>query len=253
MKTSREFPDNLFGPLIPFRHTIPTHHPPIGTRALILINGLAFVVTLLMSDSGLEQFYYYYGVVPKRFLSTQFASFFPDPAWITLFSSMFLHGGFFHIISNMWILYIFGDNVEDRMGTLRFLLFYLACGLGAMALHVLTNPGSTVPTIGASGAIAGVLGAYLKMYPHSTVLTFIPLFFFIPIIPIPAVLFLSFWFISQFFNGTLSLLAPGEGGGIAWWAHIGGFVAGMYLHPWFLSAKRIASFRAHSVREHWRW
>jgi len=238
--------------MIPLRDTIPTHHPPAVTRALILANAIAFVWTLLMSDANLEQFYYLYGVVPRRFLSPQFARYFPDGAWVTLFSSMFLHGGFLHIISNMWMLYIFGDNVEDRMGGVRFFLFYVLCGLGAMGLHILTNAGSTVPTIGASGAIAGVLGAYLRMYPHSTVLTFIPIVFFIPIIPVPAVIFLSFWFISQFFNGTLSLLSAGDGGGIAWWAHIGGFVAGMYLSPFFLSQKRVAAIRAHAAGTGWR-
>ncbi|MCA9436791.1 MAG: rhomboid family intramembrane serine protease [Candidatus Omnitrophica bacterium] len=239
--------------MIPLRDTIPTYHRPAVTKALIFLNVLAFLGTALISEDALQRFYYFYGVVPKRFLSPQFAQLFPQSAWVTLFTSMFLHGGFFHIVSNMWMLWIFGDNVEDRMGSWRFLLFYLTCGLGAMSLHILTNPGSMVPTIGASGAIAGVLGAYMKMYPHSIVLTFIPIFFIVPIIPIPAVLFLSFWFISQFFNGTLSLLSAAEGGGIAWWAHIGGFPAGMLLAPYFLSEKRIASIRARSVHERRQW
>ncbi len=238
--------------MIPLRDTIPTHHRPVVTRTIILVNVVVFVGTLLLNDARLELVYFKYGVLPKRFLSPHVASQFSEAAWVTLFTSMFLHGGFLHIISNMWMLSIFGDNVEDRMGPIRFLIFYLLCGLGAMSLHILTNGGSMVPTIGASGAIAGVLGAYLKMYPHSTVLTFIPIIFFIPIIPIPAVLFLSFWFISQFFNGTLSLLSTGDGGGIAWWAHIGGFLAGMYLFPYFLSKKRIADIRAHSGQKGWR-
>ena len=237
--------------MIPLKDTIPTYHPPAVTKAIIFLNVVVFAFTALMNEDMLQRFYYLYGVVPKRFFSPQFARFFPDHAWVTLFTSMFLHGGLFHILSNMWMLWIFGDNVEDRMGAIRFLFFYVTCGLGAMALHILTNPGSPVPTIGASGAIAGVLGAYLKMYPHSTVLTFIPIFFVIPILPIPAVLFLSFWFISQFFSGTLSLLSGSEGGGIAWWAHIGGFLAGMLLHPYFLSQKRIAAIRVHAARKRW--
>lgn len=239
--------------MIPLKDTIPTHHRPITTKTLIYLNVSVFLFTLLMTETGIQKVYYLYGVIPKRLLSPQYALSFPEDAWMTLFTSMFLHGGFFHILSNMWMLWIFGDNVEDRMGPVRFLFFYLACGLAAMALHIIAHPGSTTPTIGASGAIAGVLGAYLRMYPHATVLTFIPIIFFIPILPIPAVVFLGFWFISQFFQGTLSLVSAGSEGGIAWWAHIGGFLAGMYLHPLFLSARRIAAIRAHSVRERLRW
>jgi membrane associated rhomboid family serine protease len=147
--------------------------------------------------------------------------------YITLLSSMFMHGGWMHIIGNMWSLWIFGDNVEDRMGRGGFLLFYLLSGLAAGAVHIVTNPGSTVPTVGASGAIAGVMGAYLLLFPHSSVVTMVPVFFFLQVIEVPAILFLGFWFLSQLFSGTLALAVAGtQAGGVAWWAHIGGFVVG---------------------------
>jgi membrane associated rhomboid family serine protease len=147
--------------------------------------------------------------------------------YFTLLSSMFLHGGWMHIIGNMWSLWIFGDNVEDRMGRGGFLLFYLLSGLAAGAVHVVTNPASRVPTVGASGAIAGVMGAYLLLFPHASVVTMVPIFFFLQVVEIPAVFFLGFWFLSQLFSGTLSLAAAGpQAAGVAWWAHIGGFVVG---------------------------
>lgn len=156
---------------------------------------------------------------------------------MALFSSMFLHGGWLHLLGNMWILWIFGDNVEDRLGRARFLGLYLASGLAAAFLHVLTNPSSPVPTVGASGAIAGVMGAYFRFFPHARVETIVPPFFLGPVFDFPAVFFLGWWFFLQFFNGAMSLGAAGPGfSGIAWWAHVGGFVFGFAVS---LTARRL--------------
>jgi membrane associated rhomboid family serine protease len=152
-----------------------------------------------------------------------FERFFP------LFSSMFLHGGWFHIIGNMLYLWIFGDNVEDRLGHGRFVLFYILCGLAAALTQIYLNPTSKVPMVGASGAVAGILGAYLLLFPHSRILALIPLGFFIQFAEIPALVFLVFWFLMQFLSGAVSLTAASSGGGVAWWAHIGGFAGGMAL------------------------
>ena len=143
---------------------------------------------------------------------------------------MFLHGGWLHLIGNMWYLWIFGDNIEDRLGHFAYLIFYLLCGLGAGIVHTILNAGTEIPSVGASGAIAGVLGAYVVSYPFARVLTLVPIFVFLQVIEIPALLVLGFWFVMQFLSGTASLaVAGGNAGGVAWWAHVGGFVIGMIL------------------------
>jgi membrane associated rhomboid family serine protease len=146
--------------------------------------------------------------------------------WLPIFTSMFLHGGWLHFLGNMLYLWIFGDNVEDRLGHLRYLVFYVLCGVAAALLHIFTNHGSTLPTVGASGAIAGVLGAYLVFFPGARVLALVPILFFFQLMELPALIFLGFWFVIQFFSGALSL-ASQPVGGTAWWAHIGGFMAGV--------------------------
>lgn len=226
--------------MIPIRDTIPTHHAPVATRILIGLNLVVFVFEMILSEGQLERLIYLFGVVPIRFTNPEMAAYwgFPENYAVTLLTSAFLHGGFAHIVMNLWMLWIFGNNVEDRMGSFRFFLFYLLCGILSMACHVFTNWNSQVPAIGASGAIAGVLGAYFMMFPRSVILTFIPIFLFIPI-PVPAYFFLLFWFIGQFFNGAVALVSPGDGAGIAWWAHIGGFLAGIALYRLFLSEKRM--------------
>lgn len=182
---------------------------------------------------NLKSFLYIYGVIPHRFFTSDFDPYLLGlselpPPYLTLFTSMFLHGGWVHFISNMLFLWIFGDNVEDRMGHLRYLIFYLSCGVIAGVAHIYTNSESLLPTIGASGAIAGVLGAYFRLFPYSRIVTLIPYFLFWQIIEIPAVLFLGFWFLIQFLSGTLSLGLP-ISSGVAWWAHIGGFASGFLL------------------------
>jgi membrane associated rhomboid family serine protease len=202
--------------MIPLRDVIPSRTTPYVTIGIIALNVLAFGFELSLSPGARQQFVRGFGVVPAEF------------AWPGLISSMFLHGGWLHIIGNMWYLWIFGDNVEDRMGHLRYLVFYILAGVAAGLAQVLVNPDSYVPTIGASGAIAGVMGAYFVLYPRSRVLTLIPLFIFIEIVEIPAVFFLGFWFLMQLFSGAGSIAhTAGSQGGIAFWAHVAGFLAGL--------------------------
>jgi membrane associated rhomboid family serine protease len=164
---------------------------------------------------------------------------------------MFLHGGWLHLIGNMWVLYLFGDNVEDRMGPARYLAFYLLCGLAASLTHYAINPGSTVPTLGASGAISGVLGAYLLLFPTARVITLVPVFIIPFFFEIPAVVYLGFWFVMQLFSGTLSLAGAEPPEGVAWWAHVGGFVTGMALLPVFKKSRK--QYRHYYADEYWPW
>jgi membrane associated rhomboid family serine protease len=157
-------------------------------------------------------------------------------SWLRILSSMFLHGGWFHIISNLWILIIFGDNVEDRMGGMRYLIFYLLSGTAAALLQAGLYPDSPIPMIGASGAIAGVLGAYLILYPRARVASIVPIVFIFTVIELPALIFLGFWFISQLFQGWLALQGA-DMGGVAWWAHIGGFIFGLVMVRLFVSRR----------------
>jgi hypothetical protein len=203
--------------MIPLRDVIPSRTFPIVTVLLIAVNALAFVYEILLPDLGLPRFLQIYGVVPAFF------------AWPDVLTSMFLHGGWLHFLGNMLYLWIFGDNVEDRLGHFRFTGFYLLCGTAAALAHVASNPQSMVPTIGASGAIAGVMGAYFVLYPRSRILTLVPLFVVWELIEVPAILFLGIWFLMQLFSGVGSLAAgpeTGAMGGIAFWAHVAGFVAG---------------------------
>jgi hypothetical protein len=209
--------------MIPLKDDIPSSRFPVVNAALIAANCLAFVLELSLGGQA-GTFIHTWGIVPRRLLESG------PSGWVTILSSMFLHGGWAHIIGNMLYLYIFGDNVEDAMGHLPYLVFYLACGCGAAWAHVLTNASSSVPTVGASGAIAGVLGAYLVLYPRAGVLTLVPLGFFLQVVRIPALLVLGFWIVIQVFSGLVSLpLAKAAGGGVAWFAHVGGFLAGLGL------------------------
>jgi membrane associated rhomboid family serine protease len=170
---------------------------------------------------------------------------------IPLFTHMFLHGGWLHIISNLWILYIFGDNVEDRMGSVRYLIFYLLSGVAAAFTQALIGPGSRIPALGASGAIAGVLGAYVVLFPRGRVTTLIPLFYVPWFVEISAVFFIGFWFVVQLFSGFISL-GNVQGGGVAWWAHIGGFVFGV-LFCRFFTPQRHPAYTRQYPDEYWPW
>ena len=195
---------------------------PVVNLLLIAANILAFLYELQMDPQALPGFISTWGLIPARFLND------PTGTWLTILTAMFLHGGWFHILSNMWVLYIFGDNVEARMGGLRYLIFYLLSGTSAALLQSYVLPASQVPMIGASGAIAGVLGAYLILFPSARVASLVPIFFIFTVIEIPAVIFLLFWFASQLFSGWLALQG-GSASGIAWWAHVGGFVFGLIM------------------------
>jgi membrane associated rhomboid family serine protease len=206
--------------MIPLRDVIPSRTFPALVIAIIVLNALAFLLEQTLSEREIAVFVREYGLVPADF------------AWSSVFTSMFLHGGWMHFLGNMLFLWIFGDNVEDRMGHGRFVVFYLICGTIAALAHVATEPSSPIPTIGASGAVAGVMGAYFVLYPHSRILTLLPFFIFWQIIEVPAVLFLGLWFLLQLFSGVGTMLMATQGapaGGIAFWAHIAGFVAGVVL------------------------
>lgn len=217
--------------MIPIRDTTRSRNYPIVNTFLISLNVLLFFIQL-MQGPGQTRFILTYGLVPARYSVPAIAAHFTlSQQILALFTFMFLHGGFWHILGNMWSLYIFGDNVEDRLGPLRYLIFYLLCGWASGLFHLFTNWHSQIPTIGASGAIAGVMGAYLLLYPNSKILTLIPIFFIPYFIEIPAFFFLGIWFLLQFLGAAGS---HGQAGGIAWWAHVGGFVAGMVLLKLFL-------------------
>ena len=224
--------------MIPLRDTIPARNYPLVNNLIIGSNVVIFLVQLLQG-AGLDRFIYIYGLVPARYSVPQIAAYFSTGQQIfSIFSFMFLHGGFWHLLGNMWSLYIFGDNVEDRLGHFRYLLFYLICGLASGLTHLVLNLNSNVPTIGASGAIAGVMGAYFILHPRSKILTLIPIFFIPYFIEIPAFFFLGFWFILQFISAAGS---HGQIGGIAWWAHIGGFVFGIVFLKVFLALPSAAA------------
>jgi membrane associated rhomboid family serine protease len=203
--------------MIPLRDIIPSRTTPIVTISLITLNVLVFAYELSLGRA-VDAFTLSYALIPAAF------------SWMTVFTSMFLHGGFMHVAGNMLYLWIFGDNVEDRMGHGRFLVFYLLCGVAAALAQAITVSDSVVPMVGASGAIAGVMGAYFVLYPRSRIVALVPLFFFFQVIEVPAILFLGIWFLMQFLSGVGSIASSIRGapaGGIAFWAHVAGFVAGI--------------------------
>jgi len=210
--------------MIPIRDAIRSKNFPAVNVFIIVLNIIAFAWELL-HGSDLNEIFYLYGIVPVRYSNLEVAAHFTGfQQYLPFLTSLFLHGGFLHIIMNMWFLYIFGDNVEDRLGHIRYLAFYLVCGIAAGLVHLLTNWNSKIPTVGASGAISGVMGAYLILYPRSRILTLIPIFFFFQFVELPAFIFLGFWILIQLFSAGLT---PRNVGGVAFWAHIGGFFAGL--------------------------
>jgi len=214
--------------MFPIRDTIPRRHFPYSVFALIAVNLFVFIRELSLPADATEQFLYLFGLVPARFTNLDWAASIGFPrTYLPFLSTMFLHGGWLHIIGNMWVLWIFGDNVEDRMGPIRFLLFYFLCGIAAGVVHVVTNRTSTVPAVGASGAIAGVMAAYFALFPRARIVAMFPILFYPVFFQVPAWVYLGFWFLTQFFSGTLAIATHREVGGIAWWAHIGGFAAGL--------------------------
>ncbi len=204
--------------MIPLRDVIPSRTRPVVTITLIVVNVLVYLFQVSLSERAQEMFVYAFGLIPAQF------------SLVTMFTAMFVHAGIAHLVGNMLFLWIFGDNVEDRMGHVRFVFFYATCGVAAALAQVAINPGATVPMVGASGAVAGVMGAYLVLYPHSRVLMLFP--FPVFLFELPAIVFLGFWFLMQFLNGIdqLPVFQRNEiSGGVAFWAHVMGFVAGLVL------------------------
>ncbi len=225
--------------MIPLRDDNPTVLWPIVTVTLIIANAGVFLYELSLDPRVLHTFIYQMGMVPSSVLQAHIPG---TGGYFTVLSSMFLHGGWMHVIGNMLYLWIFGNNIEDSMGHLRFIVFYLVAGLAAAVAHLAFNPASMVPTIGASGAVSGVLGAYLVLFPHARVQTLITLGWFIRIVYLPAWLLLIFWIGLQLLNQALDPVDP-RGGGVAYAAHIGGFVAGLALIPLFRKYRRRAPIR----------
>jgi membrane associated rhomboid family serine protease len=228
--------------MFPIRDNVPRRTTPVVMWAIIAVNVAVFLFELTLPPDEIQRLFYLFGIVPARYTHPDWAAWigFPIDDYWPFLTAMFLHGGWLHIIGNMWALWIFGDNVEDRMGHGRFLVFYLLTGLIAGVTHWFTSPDSTLPTVGASGAVAGVLGAYFFLFPRAQIIAVFPIFFWPLFFQVPAVLYLLFWFFSQVFAGTLSSLNPQEVGGVAVWAHVGGFLAGAILHRLFLLPRRLA-------------
>lgn len=215
--------------MIPIKDVNPTERFPFITVLLIAINIIVFAYETMLEQGRSEKFIAAFALVPARLFQHGISAAGSVPSGATIITSMFLHGGALHLIGNMLYLWIFGNNIEDAMGRMRFIFFYLLCGVAAAISHAVPNADSTVPMIGASGAVSGILGAYLLIYPRARVLTLFTLGFFIRLIEVPAVVVLGFWFVLQFLNA----LAASGAGGVAWYAHIGGFVAGMVLIGFF--------------------
>ncbi len=227
--------------MIPLRDTIRTRTVPFVTRLLVVANVAAFVLELLQGEN-LDAFVETFAFIPLRFFHPELAGWTFSAAVVTIFTAMFLHGGLAHLLGNMLFLWIFGDNVEDALGHFRFLVFYLAAGVCATLLQAFLSPTSAIPNLGASGAIAGVLGAYLVYYPRARIVTIVPLFILFPVVEVPAGLYLLGWFALQFWMGSAQLTHAGRAaasqGGVAFWAHVGGFVAGVAWALIFRPARR---------------
>lgn len=237
--------------MIPLKDSIPPRTFPFVNYGIIILSTLVFILQLLEPE-GRPSLIERYGMIPARITSPGRPIEIPDqavvrtpygvrtvqvtreaasaavPALLTLLTCVFLHGGWLHFLGNIWFLHIFGDNVEDRLGHGLYLFFYLFTGVMASAVHLLTNWASMIPTIGASGAIAGVMGAYMLLYPRATVVAVVPIVFFLQIMVLPAPIFLGIWFAIQFFQGAFSIVSV-QSTGVAWWAHVGGFVAGFIV------------------------
>ena len=247
--------------MIPLRDHNPTARGSLATFAIVSLNALAWaLVQGFGSEPALSRSVCELGVVPGELLRAAAAGTSVElspgmtcvisgtPNWWTPLTSMFMHGGWFHILGNMWFLWLFGDNVEDSMGPLRFLAFYVLCGLAAVAAQALVNPASPIPMVGASGAIGGVMGAYAVLYPRAPVEMLVVLGFYVDRIVVPAIVMLGYWFLIQLLGGIPTLAA--EGAGVAFWAHIGGFLAGVVLVPLFRSRARVEAHRA-VLRQRW--
>lgn len=232
--------------MLPIKDDIPTERTPVITVALIVINCVVYLYEMAHGSRGFAYLTHVWGLIPVELTTgvelTPRAS---VPAAANLFTSMFMHGGLLHLGGNMLYLWIFGNNIEDRLGRLKFIIFYLASGVAAALTFIATAPHSEIPLVGASGAIAGILGAYLLSYPRARVVTVLFIFYFIRIARIPALYVLGFWFILQLFNGLPALGAAGGGGGVAWFAHIGGFVFGLLVFKFLVRNRPRVYYRGY--------
>jgi membrane associated rhomboid family serine protease len=223
--------------MFPIRDTVPNRTFPITTWLIIILCVIVFFFETTLPHRTLEKFIVFFGIVPVEYTKRHWHGL-PLIDYISFLTTMFLHGGWLHFLGNMWFLKIFGSKVEDRMGHRGFLVFYLISGILASAFYIYFSPRSSMPVIGASGAIAGVMGAYYVMFPGARILTLIPILIFPWFVEIPAFFFLGWWFLLQLLSGSLSLALPNAGGGVAWWGHIGGFIAGIILVFFFRKSNR---------------
>jgi membrane associated rhomboid family serine protease len=237
--------------MFPLRDDNPTLTTSVANLAIIGLNAAAWVLVQgLGTEPALSHSVCALGAIPGALLGQlpegtrvplgDAVCVLGETSWLTAFTSMFMHGGWLHIVGNMWFLYVFGDNVEDSMGPIRFVVFYLLCGMAAVVAQVLANPTSPIPMVGASGAIGGVMGAYAVLYPRVPVHMLVFLGFYVDRIVVPAWVMLGYWFLIQLVSGAA---VPSEGGGVAFWAHVGGFVAGVVLVMWFRDPQRVSAHR----------
>src|SRR4030088_3473311 len=224
--------------MIPLKNAVPSRYPPVVTWMLIAANCLVFLFQNSLSPLELEMFLRDFALIPARYTAALAYGELTLGDFVPMFTMMFLHGGWLHLILNMWTLWLFGPAVEDRLGHGRYLAFYLACGLAASVAHFVFNPTSVVPALGASGAIAGVLGSYMRLFPLARVVVLVPVIFVPLFFEVYAFVFVGLWFLLQVLQGTVDLLLSSRGGGVAWWAHIGGFVAGLVLCSLLVQSER---------------
>jgi membrane associated rhomboid family serine protease len=226
--------------MFPIRNSVPSRYPAVVTWTLIAANCAIFLFQLGLDPRELELFVFTFALIPARyFAAAPFGGADSLADYLPFLSNVFLHAGWLHLIFNMWTLWLFGPTVEDRLGSLRFLAFYLACGVLASVAHAMFNPLSVVPALGASGAIAGVLGCYVRLFPFARIVVLIPILFLPFFFEMPAIVCIGIWFAIQILQGTVDLFAAAShGGGVAWWAHIGGFAAGLGLGPLMIQSER---------------
>ncbi|MCX8051468.1 MAG: rhomboid family intramembrane serine protease [Chlorobi bacterium] len=237
--------------MIPLHDTIPSRRVPVMNWVIIGLNTVVFLLELSLPERSLETVIHLFGIVPARFTDPQWAEWMGYPhSYLPMLTNMFLHSGWGHFVGNMWTLYIFGDNVEDRMGPTRYLLFYLITGIAASITHIVLHPTSTVPAIGASGAISGVMAAYMFLFPGSRIVFLFPILFLPYFIELPALLYIGVWFIGQLISGVTVLSITDRAAGIAFWAHIGGFVAGAVLYRLFARQRYRQSYPDEYVRSY---
>src|ERR1700726_2839615 len=227
--------------MFPIRSTVPWRYMPVATWTLIWVNTFIYLMEASLTPSELETVLSDYALIPARYFHA--GDFIGETLrledYLPFVTNIFLHGGWLHLILNMWTLWLFGPAVEDRLGHFRYLAFYLVCGLAASAAHVMFNPTSIVPALGASGAIAGILGCYMRLFPLARVIVVIPILFIPLFFEVYAFVFIGLWFLIQVLQSVTALLLPDASGDVAWWAHVGGFIAGFTLGPLLVRSEEL--------------